>query len=190
MTGGAGSRRADGCCGANPMQGALADEGMLDMAEEVARGVADSRRDARVAESSRRLFVACAALLRDWFEDGSYTPCGMETLLSLALERGKYDTAAHFELRRSALDLMFLQIERGVKYARGWDGEWAWRPSRFVRKHDGARPADTGGLPPGTDVAASFYASWRLSAPPDVLEESVYACIGEVARLGIPHGRA
>lgn len=177
------------CCNRNPMERARTDSGMLDMGEELAQKVIAHTGDARIAESSRVLFVACAALLRDWFKDVYFTPCGMETLLSLALKRGKYDTRVNFETRRTALDLMFGQVENGVKYTRDEHGEFGWRKSLFVRKYDGARPGDIGGMPFGTDVAASFYAVWRMSAPPKVLEESVYSCIGEVAGFGIERRR-
>lgn len=173
------------CFDCNPMDRARTDSGMLDMGEELSRKVIARTGDAHVAESSRILFVACAALLRDWFKDIYFTLCGMETLLSLALMQGKYDTRVNFETRRTPLDLMFGQIENGVKYTRDEHGKFDWHKSLFVRKYDGACPGDMGGMPFGTDVAASFYAVWRRSAPPEVLEESVYSCINEVAGFGI-----
>lgn len=176
------------CCGYNPMNEVLTDVGMLEMAERMAARIREGVYDARVAESSRRLFVACAALLRDWFKDEDLTPCGMESLLSMALHRGKYNSWDSFRDTTSALDLMFRQIEVGLRYAIGPNGEWLWYKSRFVRKCDGARPGDTGGMPPGTDIAASYYASWRCSGPPEVLEESIHACIWEIAALGISSG--
>ncbi len=166
------------------MAKACTDIGMLEMADELANGIRDSGFDWRVAESSRRLFIACAALLRDWFQDEDFTPCGMITLLTMAFFHGKYDSELRFKEIESSLDLMFKQIECGVKYVRGENGDWGWHKSKFVRKYDKAVPGDIGGMPLGTDVAASFYASWRCSATPEILEESIVACISQVASLG------
>lgn len=179
--------KADGCCGRNPMGRVRTDEELLEFAERLSGNILRDRGDARLAESCRRLLVASAALLRDWFEDGSYSPCGMVTVMSMGLMRGKYDSNVNFMSRSTPLDLMFRQIERGEKCARGEDGKWGWRATRLQRNCDGARPAETGGMPWGTDVASAFYAAWRASAEPAVLEESIVACIGEVSGLGIPH---
>lgn len=173
------------CCGDNPMEAALSDSGMLDLAHEVAQKVLDSVKDERIAESSRVLFIACAALLRDWFNDRYFNPCGMVSLLSLALDRSKYDSTIGFETRKTALDLIFEQIKHGVKYVRNERGEWEWKQTSFARKYDGARPGCMEGMPNGSDIAASFYTLWQQSDSPDVLEESIYACIGEVAMLGV-----
>ena len=87
--------------------------------------------------------------------------------------------------RESPLDLVFLQIEQGVKYTQDLEGQWGWRKSKFVRNFDGTRPADSGGPPLGKDIASAFYARWRQSAEPKVLERSIYSCISSVARLGL-----
>ncbi|OUO91451.1 hypothetical protein B5F40_03160 [Gordonibacter sp. An230] len=179
--------RTDGCCGRNPMGRVRTDEELLEFAGRLSGNVLRDRGDARLAESCRRLLVASAALLRDWFEEESYSPCGMVAVISMGLMRGKYDSDADFMSRSTPLDLLFRQIERGEKYARGEDGEWGWRKTRLRRNYDGARPAETGGMPWGTDVASAFYAAWRASAEPAVLEESIGACIGEVSGLGMRH---
>lgn len=168
----------------NPLAKVESDEELLDFAARIAKDVAEKEGGPCVAESSRRLTVACLALLRDWFGDEDYTPYGMITLFAMALMPGKYDTETNFQTRKTPLDFMFLQIASGMKYVRDESGRWAWRASAFVRKDDKARPARTGGMPQGSDIALSFYDAWCRSAEPRVLEESVRECIFWMAEFG------
>ena len=175
----------DACCECNLLAWVKTDEDILAFADKIADDILETEKDSHVAESARCLLIACTALLRDWFPRKDFTPCGMITTLSMALKQDKYDTAVNFSSRESPLDLMFLQIEQGVKYTQDLEGQWGWRKSKFVRNFDGARPADSGGMSLGNDIASAFYARWRQSAEPKVLEQSIYSCISSVARLGL-----
>lgn len=176
----------------NPMIEARRDSEILDLADEVFSHVLEHKGDLRIAESTRRLFIACAAFLRDWFPENDFSFCGIVTLLSLALMQGKYDTNANFCFRKTSLDLLFKELETGRHIERvtsDSSSNLRETPSTFVRLSDGVKPADTGGLKPGTDVALSFYHSWLNSAPPQQLEESIYECINAVAWFGIRNDR-
>lgn len=175
----------DACCECDLLAWAESDEDILAFADGLASDILETEKDSGVAESARCLLIACTALLRDWFPRKDFTPCGMTTTLAMALMQGKYDTSVNFSSRESPLDLVFLQIEQGVKYTQDLEGQWGWRKSKFVRNFDGTRPADSGGLPLGKDIASAFYARWRQSAEPKVLERSIYSCISSVARLGL-----
>ena len=92
-----------------------------------------------------------------------YNMSSLLTLLSLAEAR------ENDENFKSALDLMFLQIEEGKKYKQNdgsspdtagnaglsrsfgtkqADNGWSWVPSKFKRNSDGVKPADCGDFPP------------------------------------------
>lgn len=169
----------------DPLAWVKTDEDILDFAEKVSNGIADYDYDARVAASARYLLIACTALLRDWFPRKDFTLYGLITTFAMALKREKYDTRLNFANRKSPLDLMFLQIEQGMKYTQDAEGQWGWRKSKFVRNFDGARPGDAGGLHFGEDIASAFYARWRQSADPGILEQSIHSCIISVAELGL-----
>ena len=169
---------------ANPLVGVRSDAELLDFADRCAQSVREGGADEVLAESSRKLIIAVTALLRDWFASADYTPLGMTTLLSMALMRGKYDNAANFAFRKTPLDLMFNQIESGEKYTKDANGIWGWRKSSFMRGEDGARPADTKGMPWGSDIALSFYKAWQTSAEPSLLEDSIRECLLWTSSLG------
>lgn len=169
----------------DPLAWVKTDADILDFAEKVSSGIAEYDYDARVAASARYLLIACTALLRDWFPRKDFTLYGLITTLAMALKREKYDTRLNFANRKSPLDLMFLQIEQGMKYTQDAEGQWGWRKSKFVRNFDGARPGDAGGLHFGEDIASAFYARWRQSADPGILEQSIHSCIISVAELGL-----
>ena len=111
--------------------------------------------------AEKMLYTALIALLRDWFPAKDYNMSSLLTLLSLAEAR------ENDENFKSALDLMFLQIEEGKKYKQNdgsspdaagnaglsrsfgtkqADNGWSWVPSKFKRNSDGVKPADCGGL--------------------------------------------
>ena len=110
--------------------------------------------------AEKMLYTALIALLRDWFPAKDYNMSSLLTLLSLAEAR------ENDENFKSALDLMFLQIEEGKKYKQNdgsspdaagnaglsrsfgtkqADNGWSWVPSQFKRNSDGVKPADCGG---------------------------------------------
>lgn len=129
--------------------------------------------------SEKMLYTALIALLRDWFPPSDYNMSSLLTLLSLAEAR------ENDENFKSALDLMFLQIEEGKKYVKT-DGEgvpgsatsglsrsfgtaktengWSWVPSKFKRNSDGVRPADCGGLSSDEDFALMNYKNFKVAA--------------------------
>lgn len=106
------------------------------------------------------LLNALLSLLHDWFPESDCTPDGLKTLLSMASNDGS---------ARSPLDLLFYQLESGTRYASetvvGDNGEetelWSWMATNFVRNGDGLRPAETGGLDPGQDVALDYYTEFK-----------------------------
>lgn len=163
----------------NPLSRIKSDSDLLDMADEIAEKVQGC-----TAESSRLLFIACVAFLRDYFPKSDFSICGVETLLSLALKQEKYDTNVNFHFRKTPLDLLFLELETG-KHFECNNGSISTKKSTFFRICDGVRPADIGGLKPGTDTALTFYRMWQHSGTPQTLEQSIYDCIGAVAGLGL-----
>ena len=105
------------------------------------------------------------------------------TLLSLAEAR------ENDENFKSALDLMFLQIEEGKKYKQNdgsspdaagnaglsrsfgtkqADNGWSWVPSKFKRNSDGVKPADCGGLS-ADEFSLQFGNTWYPLIPDDRL---------------------
>ena len=125
------------------------------------------------------LYTALIALLRDWFPAKDYNMSSLLTLLSLAEAR------ENDENFKSALDLMFLQIEEGKKYKQNdgsspdaagnaglsrsfgtkqADNGWSWVPSKFKRNSDGVKPADCGGLSADEDFALMNYKNFKVAA--------------------------
>ena len=120
------------------------------------------------------LLYALYALLSDWFPAADRTPAGIRTLLSMAND----NTPA-----KSPLDLLFYQIEHGLRYVRdpkravGDDGEpsrngWVWVKTNLVRNADGVRPGEVGGLEPGEDRALSYYTEFK-GYPVDAQKQAV-----------------
>lgn len=153
--------------------------------------------------AERLLYTALIALLRDWFPKEDYSLSGMLTLLSMAEAR---EDDENF---RSALDLMFLQIQDGKKYsqneaaaARSSTGtandverergvasaaapsSWSWTPSKFERNSDGVRPADRGGLSDDEDFALSNYNAFKVAAG-KTLKSIIISCNVRVKPLAI-----
>lgn len=130
--------------------------------------------------AEKMLYTALIALLRDWFPEKDYNMSSLLTLLSLAEAR------ENDENFKSALDLMFLQIEEGKKYMPGGNGVssgtangglsrnfgaqgqtdtgWSWVPSKFKRNSDGKKPADCGGLSADEDFALMNYKNFKVAA--------------------------
>ena len=129
--------------------------------------------------AEKMLYTALIALLRDWFPSKDYNMSSLLTLLSLAEAR------ENDENFKSALDLMFLQIEEGKKYKQNdgsspdtagnaglsrsfgtkqADNGWSWVPSKFKRNSDGVKPADCGGLSADEDFALMNYKNFKVAA--------------------------
>lgn len=129
--------------------------------------------------AEKMLYTALIALLRDWFPAKDYNMSSLLTLLSLAEAR------ENDENFKSALDLMFLQIEEGKKYKQNdgsspdaagnaglsrsfgtkqADNGWSWVPSKFKRNSDGVKPADCGGLSADEDFALMNYKNFKVAA--------------------------
>ena len=109
---------------------------------------------------------------------------------------------------RSALDLMFLQIQDGKKYTQNASGgmaaggstgdverergvataqapsAWSWTPSKFERNSDGVRPADRGGLSDDEDFALSNYNAFKVAAG-KTLKSIIISCNVRVKPLSI-----
>lgn len=133
--------------------------------------------------AEKMLYTALIALLRDWFPAEDYNMSSLLTLLSLAEAR------ENDENFKSALDLMFLQIEEGKKYKQNdgsspdaagnaglsrsfgtkqADNGWSWVPSKFKRNSDGVKPADCGGLS-ADEFSLQFGSTWYPLIPDDRL---------------------
>lgn len=150
--------------------------------------------------AERLLYTALIALLRDWFPEKDYNLPGVLTLLSMAEAR---EGDENF---RSAIDLMFLQIQEGRKYTRKAasgavprrtgdverergvadveSSEWGWTPSKFVRNSDGVRPADCGGLSDDEDFALSNYNAFKVAAG-KTLKSIIISCNVRLKPLSI-----
>ena len=152
--------------------------------------------------AERLLYTALIALLRDWFPEKDYSLSGLLTLLSMAEAR---EDDENF---RSALDLMFLQIQDGKKYTQNASGgmaaggstgdverergvataqapsAWSWTPSKFERNSDGVRPADRGGLSDDEDFALSNYNAFKVAAG-KTLKSIIISCNVRVKPLSI-----
>lgn len=168
----------------NPLDAISNDFELLEMADRIALKIGVYK-DKSTAESARRLFIACVAFLRDWFPKSDFSICGVERLLALALNQVKYESYVDFYFVDTPLDLLFRELETGKHYNTNSDGEIYESESTFIRKYDGLKPADIGGLKPRIDTALSFYQSWLISNDPQTLEISIYECIGVVASLGL-----
>lgn len=98
--------------------------------------------------AEKMLYTALIALLRDWFPAKDYNMSSLLTLLSLAEAR------ENDENFKSALDFMFVQIEKGKTYSYVAEyHQYLWVPSTFKRNSDGVKPADCGGLFADEDFA-------------------------------------
>lgn len=149
--------------------------------------------------AERMLYTALIALLRDYFPD-DYNMPSLLTLLSLAEAR------ENDEAFLSALDLIFLEIEEGKSYVEladgaakrgkgglsrefdmgGDSGSWAWVPSA-LRRTDGVRPADRGGLSPDEDFALMNYKNFKVAAG-KTLKSIIISCnvrLAPIATAGI-----
>lgn len=152
--------------------------------------------------AERMLYTALIALLRDWFPEKDYNLSSLLTLLSMAEAR------ENDENFKSALDLMFLQIEEGKKYMQdegadapspaesgltrsfgtgGTSDGWAWVPSKFKRNSDGVRPADCGGLSADEDFALMNYKNFKVAAG-KTLKSIIISCnvrLAPIATAGV-----
>lgn len=157
--------------------------------------------------AERLLYVALIALLRDWFPKEDYSLSGVLTLLSMAEAREEDENF------KSALDLMFLQIEDGKKYTQSAGGTgsaesgstadverergvasasspsaWNWTPSKFRRNSDGAMPGACGGLTDDEDFALANYNAFRVAAG-KTLKSIIISCNVRLKPLAIKEVR-
>ena len=149
--------------------------------------------------AEKMLYTALIALLRDWFPSKDYNMSSLLTLLSLAEAR------ENDENFKSALDLMFLQIEEGKKYKQNdgsspdtagnaglsrsfgtkqADNGWSWVPSKFKRNSDGVKPADCGGLSADEDFALMNYKNFKVAAG-KTLKSILISCGARLAPFDI-----
>lgn len=153
--------------------------------------------------AERMLYTALIALLRDWFPKKDYNLSSLLTLLSMAEAR------ENDENFRSALDLMFLQIEEGKKYMPEGSGDasgqagasglsrsfgagasssgWSWVPSKFKRNSDGVSPAERGGLTADEDFALMNYKNFKVAAG-KTLKSIIISCnvrLAPIATAGV-----
>lgn len=98
--------------------------------------------------AERNYLMALVGLLVEWFPRKDLSLESLAALLSLA------DARENDEDFKSALDLMFVQIETGKTYSYVAEyHQYLWVPSKFRRNSDGMKPADCKGLNYGKDFA-------------------------------------
>ena len=98
--------------------------------------------------TERNYLMALVGLLVEWFPRKDLSLKSLAVLLSLAEAR------ENDENFKSALDLMFVQIEKGKTYSYvAKYHQYLWVPSTFKRNSDGVKPADCGGLFANEDFA-------------------------------------
>lgn len=98
--------------------------------------------------AERNYLMALVGLLVEWFPHKDLSLKSLAVLLSLA------DARENDEDFKSALDLMFVQIEKGKTYSYVAEyHQYLWVPSTFRRNSDGVKPADCGGLFADEDFA-------------------------------------
>lgn len=91
---------------------------------------------------------ALVGLLVEWFPRKDLSLESLAVLLSLA------DARENDENFKSALDLMFVQIEEGKAYSYVAEyHQYLWVPSKYRRNSDGMKPADRKGLVGSEDFA-------------------------------------
>lgn len=157
--------------------------------------------------SERLLYVALIAMLRDWFPESDYSLSGVLTLLSMAEAREEDENF------KSALDLMFLQIQDGKKYTQKASGgpapqsrnaadverergiastaapsAWSWTKSKFRRNSDGVMPGECGGLSDDQDFALSNYNAFKVAAG-KTLKSIIISCNVRLKPLAISEVR-
>lgn len=150
--------------------------------------------------AERLLYTALIALLRDWFPESDYSLSGLLTLLSLAEAR---EDDENF---KSALDLIFLQIEEGRKYKKGESNNTVdysekekergvvsqakmsnWVASTLRRK-DGVCPGECGGLTAEDDFALDNYKAFKVAAG-KTLKSIIISCNVRLKPLAIKEVR-
>lgn len=152
-------------------------------------------------DSERLLYIALIAFLRDWCADKFYSLDGLLTLLSMAEAR------ENDENFKSPLDLLFLQIETGMKYIKkdsapaapasaklSRDVMWGASaqggstytkiPSKFKRKSDGVCPYEKGGLSPNDDYALLNYNMFKVAAG-KTLKSIIISCNVRLSKIAI-----
>ena len=98
--------------------------------------------------TERNYLMALVGFLVEWCPRKDLSLESLAALLSLADARENDDNF------KSALDFMFVQIEKGktCRYVAEYH-QYLWVPSKFKRNSDGVKPADCGGLSADKDFA-------------------------------------
>ena len=98
--------------------------------------------------TERNYLMALVGLLVEWFPRKDLSLESLAALLSLA------DARENDEDFKSALDLLFVQIEEGKAYSYVAEyHQYLWVPSKYRRNSDGMKPADRKGLVGSEDFA-------------------------------------
>lgn len=98
--------------------------------------------------AERNYLMALVGLLVEWFPRKDLSLESLAALLSIA------DARENDEDFKSALDLMFVQIEEGKAYSYVAEyHQYLWVPSTFKRNSDGMKPADRKELVGSEDFA-------------------------------------
>lgn len=98
--------------------------------------------------TERNYLMALVGLLVEWFPRKDLSLKSLAALISIA------DARENDEDFKSALDLMFVQIEEGKAYSYvAKYHQYLWVPSTFRRNSDGVKPADRKGLDGSEDFA-------------------------------------
>lgn len=109
--------------------------------------------------TERNYLMALVGLLVEWFPRKDLSLKSLAVLLSIE------DARENDENSQSALDLMFVQIEKGKTYSYVAEyHQYLWVPSTFKRNSDGVKPADCGGLSADEDFALMNYKNFKVAA--------------------------
>ena len=109
--------------------------------------------------AERNYLMALVGLLVEWF------PRKDLSLKSLAVLLSGADARENDEDFKSALDLIFFQIEEGKAYRYVAEyHQYLLVPSTFKRNSDGVKPADCGGLSADEDFALMNYKNFKVAA--------------------------
>ena len=109
--------------------------------------------------AERNYLMALVGFLVEWCPRKDLSLESLAALLSLA------DARENDEDFKSALDLLFVQIEEGKAYSYVAEyHQYLWVPSTFRRNSDGVKPADCGGLSADEDFALMNYKNFKVAA--------------------------
>ena len=129
--------------------------------------------------TERNYLMALVGLLVEWFPRKDLSLKSLAALLSIA------DARENDEDFKSALDLIFVQIEKGKTYRYVAEyHQYLWVPSKFKRNSDGVKPADCGGLSADEDFALMNYKNFKVAAG-KTLKSILISCGARLAPFDI-----